>query len=239
MAEPIARPEDPASIRRMFEGLAPDYDRLNTLLTFGMVGGWHRALVRAARVGPGQRVIDVCSGTGRTLSELRPVVGRRGLAVGIDFTFEMLRRARGRRVLGDALRLPFPDRTFDAAVSGFALRDVGDQERMLAEMVRVTRQGGRVALIEVGRPRRQPFRMGFDIWFREVVPRVASVFGQREPHRFLVRSLAYLPEPGWLVETMARLGMVSVRWRELSLGAARLFEGTRGEGSGPPPDGYG
>jgi demethylmenaquinone methyltransferase/2-methoxy-6-polyprenyl-1,4-benzoquinol methylase len=223
-------PEDPSSIRRMFEVLAPDYDRLNSLLTFGLVRGWRRALVRAARLRPGDRVVDVATGTGPMLPLLRAAAG--GRVVGVDFTEGMLRLARGDRVLGDALALPFPDQAFDAAVSGFALRDVADQGAFVAEMARVTRAGGRVALLEIGRPLRQPFRVGFDLWFRGAVPRVAAALGQGEAHRFLVRSLDYLPEPDELRATMRGAGLVGVGWRELSLGAARLFWGTRGSRGG-------
>jgi demethylmenaquinone methyltransferase/2-methoxy-6-polyprenyl-1,4-benzoquinol methylase len=155
-------------------------------------------------------------------------VGTPALVVGVDFTEAMLRRARGPRILGDALRMPFGDGTFDAAVSGFALRDVADQRGMVAEMARVTRTGGRVVILEIGRPLRQPFRAGFDAWFRGAVPRLAAAFGQAESHRFLVRSLEYLPSPHDLVATMRDAGLGNVRWRELSLGAARLFAGTRG-----------
>lgn len=211
----------------MFERLAPNYDRLNTALTFGLVGGWRRALVAAAAIGPGARVVDVCAGTGQTLREAAAAVGPRGLAVGVDFTSAMLARARGHRVLGDALQLPFADRAFDAAVSAFALRDVADQGRMIEEMVRVTRSRGRVAVLEIGRPRRQPFRLGFDAWFRGAVPRLAAIAGQGESHRFLVRSLAYLPAPESLLGTMTGAGLDEIGWRELSLGAARLFWGRR------------
>lgn len=221
------RPDDPRSIREMFQGLAPDYDRLNAALTFGLVRGWRRALVREVGVRPGYRAVDVCTGTGQTLAEVEAALGGRGLAVGIDFTPEMLERATGRRVLGDALTLPFPDGAFDVAVSAFALRDVADQRAMVREMARVTRPGGRVAILEIGRPRRQPFRLGFDAWFRGVVPRVAALAGQGTSHRFLVRSLAFLPEPEELCRWMRREGLGDVGWRELSLGAARLFAGTR------------
>ncbi len=221
------RPDDPASIREMFQGLAPDYDRLNAALTFGLVRGWRRALVREAGVQPGSRAVDVCTGTGQTLAEVEAALGGRGLAVGIDFTPEMLERATGRRVLGDALTLPFPDAAFDVAVSAFALRDVADQRAMVREMARVTRPEGRVAILEIGRPSRQPFRLGFDAWFRGVVPRAAALVGQGTSHRFLVRSLAFLPEPEALCGWMRRAGLDDVGWRELSLGAARLFAGTR------------
>jgi demethylmenaquinone methyltransferase/2-methoxy-6-polyprenyl-1,4-benzoquinol methylase len=234
------RPDRPLTIRRMFERLAPDYDRLNGLLTFGMVRSWRRALVREARVRPGDRVLDVATGTGRALAEVRRATGPDGLAVGVDFTEGMLRRASGLRILGDALRLPCPDATFDAAVSAFALRDVADQRRLVEEMVRVTRPGGRVAILEIGRPLRQPLRLGFDLWFRGAVPRVAALMGQAEPHRFLVRSLAYLPAPGDLARMLSSEGLSHVEWRDLSLGAARLFAGTRGsKPTGPPPAGYG
>jgi demethylmenaquinone methyltransferase/2-methoxy-6-polyprenyl-1,4-benzoquinol methylase len=221
------RPDRPASIRRMFEELAPDYDRLNSILTFGMVRGWRRELVEEARIGPGSRVVDVACGTGLSLLEARKAVEPDGVAVGIDFTEGMLRRAVGRRVLGDALALPLPDGTFDAAISAFALRDVADQAGAISEMARVTRPGGRVALLEIGRPFRQPLRVGFDLWFRGVVPRVAAVLGQGRSHRFLVRSIEYLPSPGELGAMMEEAGVVRVRWRDLSLGAARLFGGTR------------
>lgn len=226
--DPAIHPRDPASIRRMFERLAPDYDRLNRFLTLGRVGSWQRAVVADAGIGPGDRVLDVCSGTGRTLAAARSAVGPAGTAVGVDFTFAMLRRARGSRVLGDALRLPFPDATFDASVSAFALRDVSDQARLLAEMVRVTRPGGGIAILEIGRPRRQPLRLGFDVWFRGVVPRVGALAGQGESHRFLARSVAYLPSPEGLAESMRRAGATGVGWRDLTLGAARVWSGRVG-----------
>ncbi|MGH2723359.1 MAG: class I SAM-dependent methyltransferase [Actinomycetota bacterium] len=222
------RPDDPRSIREMFERLAPDYDRLNTALTFGMVRGWRRALVREARLAPGGQVVDVCTGTGQTLAEVAGAVGPGGLAVGVDFTPGMLRRARGRLVLADALALPLPDGAFDAAVSAFALRDVADQRAMLREMVRVTRPGGRVGILEIGRPRSLPLRVGFDAWFRGAVPRIAAAVGHGESHRFLVRSLAFLPQPEELAGWMRDEGLTEVGWRELSLGTARLFVGSRG-----------
>jgi demethylmenaquinone methyltransferase/2-methoxy-6-polyprenyl-1,4-benzoquinol methylase len=211
----------------MFEDLAPDYDRLNTLLTFGLVRSWRRALVRAVGATPGHRLVDVATGTGSTLAEVRRAVGPEGLAVGVDFTEAMLRLAEGNRVLGDALMLPFPDEAFDAAVSAFAIRDVADQPRLLEEMVRVTRPGGRVAILEIGRPLRQPMRLGFDLWFRGAVPRVAALLGQAEPHRFLVRSLAYLPHPSDMARMLDAAGLEGMVWRDLSLGAARLFWGSR------------
>jgi demethylmenaquinone methyltransferase / 2-methoxy-6-polyprenyl-1,4-benzoquinol methylase len=221
------RPDDPASIREMFERLAPAYDRLNTALTFGLVRGWRRELAREARLSTGARVVDVCTGTGQTLAEVAGRVGPGGVAVGIDFTPGMLRRARGLLVLADATSLPLPDAAFDAAVSAFALRDVADQRAMLREMVRVTRPGGRVGILEIGRPRTLPLRLGFDAWFRGAVPRIAAAVGHGESHRFLVRSLDFLPEPDELASWMRDEGLGEVTWRELSLGAARLFAGTR------------
>lgn len=211
----------------MFTELAPDYDRLNGVLTLGQVGRWRRAMVRAAGIRPGHRVVDVCAGTGASLAAVRDAVGAGGLAVGVDFTAAMLARATGHRVLADALRLPFDDAAFDAAVSAFALRDVADQRACVSEMVRVTRPGGGVAILEVGRPRRQPLRAGFDLWFRGAVPRVGAAFGQGEAHRFLARSIAYLPEPDALLRMLRAEGLQDVEARDLTLGAARVFRGRR------------
>ena len=209
----------------MFTDLAPDYDRLNGVLTLGQVARWRRAMVRAAGIRRGHRVVDVCAGTGASLAAVREMIGAEGLAVGVDFTSAMLARATGHRVLGDALRLPFGDGVFHAAVSAFALRDVADQRACVAEMVRVTRPGGGVAILEVGRPRRQPLRAGFDLWFRGAVPRIGAAFGQGEAHRFLARSIAYLPEPDAILDVMRELGLVDVETRDLTLGAARVFRG--------------
>jgi demethylmenaquinone methyltransferase/2-methoxy-6-polyprenyl-1,4-benzoquinol methylase len=237
------RPDRPATIKAMFETLAPHYDRLNTLLTFGLDRSWRRAMVRAAGVKPGERVLDVCAGTGRSLDAVRSMVGPDGLAVGVDFTEAMLRRARGPRVLGDALRLPFAAGSFDASVSAFAVRDVADQRRLLEEMARVTAPGGGVALLEVGGPRNRAARLGFELWFRRAVPRVADAFGQGEAHRFLVRSVEYLPEPEALLGMMENAGLEGAGCRDLSLGAARVFWARTNRGGGvppgPPPAGYG
>jgi demethylmenaquinone methyltransferase/2-methoxy-6-polyprenyl-1,4-benzoquinol methylase len=211
----------------MFERLAPDYDRLNSLLTFGLDRSWRRALVESVGLGPGQRVLDVGAGTGRSLAEARRAVGPAGLAVGVDFTEAMLRRARGHRVLANALRLPFPAGAFDASVSAFALRDVADQRVMLEEMGRVIRPRGRLGILEIGQPAGPLRRAGFEAWFRGAVPRIASVFGQGESHRFLVRSVAYLPSPANLEAMLAGAGIRDVRRKELTLGAAQLVWGIR------------
>jgi demethylmenaquinone methyltransferase/2-methoxy-6-polyprenyl-1,4-benzoquinol methylase len=231
----------------MFERLAPDYDRLNTVLTFGLDRSWRRAMVRAADVRRGDRVLDVCAGTGRSLEAVRRAIGPEGIAVGLDFTEAMLRRAGGPRVLGDALRLPFPDRCFDASVSAFAVRDVADQRGLFEEMARVTRPGGGVGILEVGGPRNRAARLGFDLWFRGAVPRVAAAFGQGEAHRFLVRSVEYMPDPARLLRMMVEAGLEDAEARDLSLGAARIFWGRKSRNGrsredvppGPPPAGYG
>jgi demethylmenaquinone methyltransferase/2-methoxy-6-polyprenyl-1,4-benzoquinol methylase len=146
----------------------------------------------------------------------------------VDFTEAMLLRARGHRVLANALRLPFPARTFDASVSAFALRDVADQRVLLEEMSRVTRPGGRLGILEIGQPAGRLRRAGFEAWFRGAVPRIASVFGQGESHRFLVRSLAYLPSPTDLDEMLAVAGVRKVCRKDLTLGAAQLVWGIKG-----------
>ncbi|HEX9892068.1 MAG TPA: class I SAM-dependent methyltransferase [Actinomycetota bacterium] len=224
--DPPIRPDDPASIRSMFEGLAPDYDRLNDVLTFGLVRGWRRAMTAAAAVARGSRALDVCTGTGRSLAPLQRAVGGTGLAVGVDFTPGMLARARGVLVQADAMRLPFPSGVFDAAVCSFALRDVADQDQVISEMARVTRPGGRVVILEIGRPRGAVLRLGFDLWFRGAVPRIAGAMGHGASHRFLVRSVGYLPEPEALCRRMEDAGLDGARWRPLSLGAAHLFWAT-------------
>ena len=223
---------EPAAVRGMFDRIAPVYDAMNSLMTGGLDQRWRRDAVRAARVGRGMRVLDVACGTGRLTRLAAPRVGVDGGVVGIDASEGMLARARGRSAgtsvayeVADALALPFPDASFDAATIGFGLRNLADYRRGLAEMRRVVRPGGRVVVLEIAQPSGGPARALFDLWFRRVVPLLGRLARHPGAYAYLPASVLAYPEPEAVAQLLRDAGLVEVRWRWLTSGLATLHVG--------------
>jgi demethylmenaquinone methyltransferase/2-methoxy-6-polyprenyl-1,4-benzoquinol methylase len=210
----------------MFDAIAPRYDLLNRLLTFGMDVGWRRRTVRSLGLPPGSRVLDVACGTGDLCREL----DKRGYrAVGIDRSAGMLaaRRTTAPLVRGDALRLPFRTNGLDGIVCGFALRNFASLRPFLDECGRVLRPGGRVALLEVSQPENAVLRWGHGVYFGRVVPLVGGLISDRDAYRYLPESVAYLPPPARMVSMLSEAGFGAATRRPLSTGIAQLLTGTR------------
>ena len=230
-------PQGEAKVRAvddMFDAIAPRYDLLNRLLTFGMDVGWRRKTVRSLGLPPGSRVLDLACGTGDLCREL----AKRGYrAIGVDRSAGMLAAQRtsgsadGRRaaplVRGDALRLPFATNTVDGIVCGFALRNFSALKPFLAECARVLRPAGRVALLEVSQPENALLRRGHGLYFGTVVPLVGGLLSDRDAYRYLPKSVAYLPPPSRMVAMMSESGFGAATRRPLSTGIAQLLTGTR------------
>jgi demethylmenaquinone methyltransferase/2-methoxy-6-polyprenyl-1,4-benzoquinol methylase len=215
-----------ARVRSMFDAIAPRYDLLNRILTFGMDVGWRRLAVASLNLGPGDLVLDVACGTGDVCSALVSAGYR---AVGFDFSAGMLAEARAPAPLvqADALVLPVRNRAARGVTCGFALRNVADLGRLFDEFARVLGSGGRLAVIETDEPRSRLLRVGHYAYFRGCVPVIGGLLSDRSAYRWLPRSSAYLPAPAALVTMLERRGFSDVRRRVLGLGAAQLLTGTR------------
>ena len=234
-----------AYVETMFDRIAPRYDLMNRLMTFGLDRGWRRAVVRAAVPPVGGVALDVATGTGDIAIALARRTGRRGAVVGVDFAREMLRPASMkaaaagvggtvRFLAADALALPFPDDTFDCVTTGFAMRNVTDITRAFAEMRRVVKSGGRVVCLEVATPPFPPARALHALYFRRIVPLIGRIItGQREAYTYLPESARAFPPPAVLAALMADAGLVGIRYRRLSLGAVAVHTGTK---PGDKPD---
>lgn len=209
----------------MFDRIAPQYDRLNRLLTAGLDQRWRRVAIESVGVGADDVVLDLACGTG-DLAEQCAARGAR--VVGVDFAGEMLRGARRRDVRADflqadAARLPLREGAATVAVCGFALRNFVELPPVFAELERVLTPGGRVALLDVDRPRTRVLRAGHSFYFDRVVPLVGGLVSDRSAYAYLPRSTAYLPPGDELCALLGKAGFAAVRRRELLLGAAQVL----------------
>lgn len=210
----------------MFDRIAPRYDLVNRVMTFGMDVGWRRRAIRSLELPPGSLVLDVACGTGDLCRELQEAGMR---AIGVDVSWGMLTEARGCGALvqADALRLPIADGAADGITCGFALRNVVDLQRLFAEMARALRPGGRVALLEVGQPTSALARAGHQAYFQRVVPLIGRVLSDRAAYAYLPRSVAYLPPPEQLKDMLIAVGLMDIERARLGLGAAQLITASR------------
>jgi demethylmenaquinone methyltransferase/2-methoxy-6-polyprenyl-1,4-benzoquinol methylase len=210
----------PEGVRTMFDRIAPVYDLMNRVMTAGLDQRWRRATVRAV-VRPGDSVLDAACGTGA----LAVIAAKSGATVtGLDFSERMLERARRKApelewVEGDLLALPFPDATFDVATVGFGVRNVSDLERAIAELRRVLRPGGRLAILELTRPR-GPLRLFYALWFDRLVPLLGKVVPGGEAFTYLPASVRRFPGPDDLSERLEGFG--DVRYRLFAGGIVSL-----------------
>jgi demethylmenaquinone methyltransferase/2-methoxy-6-polyprenyl-1,4-benzoquinol methylase len=225
---------DPERVRTMFDRIAPVYDLMNTVMTAGIDGRWRRAALAAAALGPGDRVLDVATGTGKLALGAAAAVGPTGEVVGLDASPRMLARARAagrgssvRWLEADAMAMPFDDRSFDAVTIGFGLRNLPDAGAALGEMARLLRPGGRLVVLEIAEPPRGLARLLFVTWFRRIVPFLGRLAGQPAAYAYLPDSLRRYPRPDEVAARMGAVGPEAVRWRWLPTRLATLHVGRR------------
>jgi demethylmenaquinone methyltransferase/2-methoxy-6-polyprenyl-1,4-benzoquinol methylase len=242
MAEPAGQvgtgnPAPPGELRSMFDRIAPRYEAMNTIMTLGMDAAWRRRAVRAARLGPGMRAVDVACGSGSLTRALAGAVGAGGSVIGVDVSTAMLIEARRHSppagagapayLEGDALALPLPDAQADAATIAFGLRNVADYRRCLVEMVRVVRPGGRVVVLEITTPTSRLARFLSASWFGRIVPVLGRLAGSAGAYRYLPESVRSYPAPADVAQMMREVGLRDVRWHRLPPGLVSLHSGRR------------
>lgn len=218
--------EKVAAVRDMFDAIAPKYDRLNRIISFRLDVRWRKRAIRELGLSAGATVLDLASGTGDMCidleeAELRPV--------SMDLSFGMLSADRSGvpRVQTDILHLPVSDDSVDGVTCGFALRNLLDLGDFFAELARVVRPGGRIALLDVSTPPNRVLRFGNDIYFGKIVPRIGALLSDGAAYRYLPKSVAYLPEPHDMVAMLHDAGFDDATHRQLSGGLTQLMVGTR------------
>ncbi len=259
-AAPGSSPQDgrleARQVRAMFDRIAGVYDLLNTAMTAGLHHRWRERAADLAEVGPGNRVLDVATGTGDLALELARRVGPSGEVIGSDFAEGMLDRARTKAPAagpsaarprfewGDAMDLPYEDDSFDAATVGFGARNFDDLGRGLAEMARVVRPGGKVVVLEITTPTRPPLSLFYRLWFDRLVPALGFLTGRLEARRangrapgevsisdaytYLPNSVKRFPGPQALAGELERAGLSHIRYLLIAGGIVAIHAGTVG-----------
>jgi demethylmenaquinone methyltransferase/2-methoxy-6-polyprenyl-1,4-benzoquinol methylase len=218
--------EKARAVRTLFDTISGRYDLVNRVMTLGMDAGWRRRAVRELRLPAGSLVADLACGTGDLCREAAAAGFR---PVGFDFSHGMLVAARtpSPLVQADILRLPLGDASIDGATCGFALRNVVDLGEFFAELARVVRPGGRIALLDASTPDNPVLRAGHGMYFNHVVPFIGGVLSNRSAYAYLPKSMAYLPPSGGMLSMLRLAGFPDVRRHQLTGGLTQLFVATR------------
>ena len=230
--------EHSRAVREMFAGIASRYDLLNHLLSLNIDKRWRRQVSRLLSeklADPNALILDVACGTGDLANELAKL--GRASVIGTDFCRPMLeiaarKTADGERripyVEADALRLSFPDDTFDAATIAFGLRNLANFSDGLAEIRRVLKPGGMLAVLEFSAPVIPGFGAVFDFYFGKVLPRIGGVLsGSRSAYEYLPDSVAKFPKQQALANLMREAGFRDVAYRNLTGGIVALHTGRK------------
>jgi demethylmenaquinone methyltransferase/2-methoxy-6-polyprenyl-1,4-benzoquinol methylase len=228
-------------VQAMFDRIAGLYDRMNTVMTAGLHHRWRRRAADLARCEPGDRALDVATGTGDLALELAGRVAPGGVVIGADFSERMLALARAkpnphadgeaasavtlRFQHANALSLPYADDEFDAATVGFGARNFSDLEQGVREMARVVKPGGRVVVLEITNPQRPPLSTFFELWFDRLVPALGRLAGDAQAYSYLPSSVRRFPGPQALAATMSRCGLTQIRYLITAGGIIALHVG--------------
>lgn len=225
-------------VRSMFDRIVPRYDLMNRLMTFGLDVHWRSLVARQAAIlddRASERALDVATGTGDLAFAIRKAGVRE--VIGVDFSRRMIeqacKKARSRPagvafLVGDGLRLPFADDTFDACTIAFGLRNMEDYAAAVKEMARVLRPGGRFVCLEMTPFRRPILGPLFRVYFEKVVPVVGGILsGDRHAYRYLPRSVQAFPPADGLAEILRLAGLADVRYQLLGFGTVAIHSGTK------------
>jgi demethylmenaquinone methyltransferase/2-methoxy-6-polyprenyl-1,4-benzoquinol methylase len=216
----------------MFDRIAPRYDLMNQLMSFGLDRRWRQRAAAASDLAAGQRALDCCTGTGDLAFLLAERVTAAGEVVGIDFSEQMLGEARAkgagarspRFLQADATDLPFEADSFDAATVAFGVRNIPDITAALTEMARVVRPGGRVVVLEITVPGR--LRRATEVWFQRIVPGLGRLVGRdAAAYAYLPASTLRFPQPPEFAAQLAGCGLEDVRWQTFVGGLVALHYG--------------
>jgi demethylmenaquinone methyltransferase/2-methoxy-6-polyprenyl-1,4-benzoquinol methylase len=214
------------AVRTMFDAIAPRYDLVNRIMTFRLDVRWRRKAIRSLGLPANSTILDLASGTGDMCIDLRKA-GYQPLSMDLSLGMLIADRSNAPRTQTDILQLPCANNSVDGVTCGFALRNLLDLNTFFGELSRVTKVGGRIALLDVGIPTNPLIKWGNSIYFGKIVPRIGGLLSNRAAYNYLPKSVAYLPSPDAMVEMLKQNGFTSVEHRQLSGGLTQLLLATK------------
>jgi demethylmenaquinone methyltransferase / 2-methoxy-6-polyprenyl-1,4-benzoquinol methylase len=224
-------------VRDMFAAIAPQYDRLNAILSFKQDRQWRRLAVRLSGARPGDRCLDVCTGTGDFAVDLSNAVGKTGHVVGADFCEPMIRHGMDKvavapgapikMMVANAEKLPYASDLFDVVTVGFGIRNVAGIQNAVSEMARVARPGGRVVILEFNRPPEVWYKPFVDFYIFKILPRIGGLLSRREAYTYLPESMKKFVSREELTRIMVTAGLTDVKLKDLNFGSVCIHIGTR------------
>ena len=233
----VAADEKARKVAGVFDSVADKYDVMNDLMSLGVHRLWKRFAIRLAQLRPGERVLDLAGGTGDLTNRMRPLVGADGWVVLSDINASMLGEGRKRLLdegaIGnvayaqvDAEQLPFPDNTFDCITIGFGLRNVTDQPRALAAMLRALKPGGRAIILEFSQPLAPGLKPVYDLYSFKVLPLLGKlVVNDADSYRYLAESIRMHPDQETLLQMMQDAGFERCQYFNLASGIVAVHRG--------------
>lgn len=220
-------------VQKMFDSIAPRYDLMNAVMTFGQHQSMRRSAARIAQPPRNGLALDLATGTGDfaiALQDVEPTCR----VVGVDFAVEMMRlgqakyNSRVQFTAGDMLKLPLLNNTFDCTVNGFVLRNVADVRTAFIEMYRVLKPGGCAVSLEITSPRTPIWKDIFGIYFDHMMPRIGGwLSGNPDAYRYLPQSVHDFLAPEAVVDLMRGIGFRNVYFRRWALGSMAVYVGTK------------
>ncbi len=232
-------------VEDVFEEIAPYYDKMNGIMSMGMVKGWHRFMFKKAGDISGMKVLDVGCGTGEISFMAAEKAGADGTVIGVDITPGMLEMAKKKMAdlklpkdvdfrVGDALALDFENDSFDLVTSGYMLRNVTDIPKAVGEMYRVLKPGHKVVVAELAKPKNRVLLWGYNIYVFKIVPwygrhydKGKTIDGKQPAYDWLTSSLEGFPHGDDMVKIFREAGFSDARFYSKSFGAVNIYVGTK------------
>jgi len=225
-------------IQEMFDTIAPRYDFLNRVLSFGIDRSWRRFAVKKIKYAPNGRILDVATGTGDVALEIAARTPSSVSITGIDFSGEMVELGK-QKVAASSYAgrinmqvapcedIPFADDSFDSITIAFGIRNVVDRSQGLKEMYRVLKPGGRVVILEFSTPRFVLFKHLYHFYFLKVLPVIGGLFSKFSAYKYLPDSVIEFPSQDQFKATMAGVGFKNTQHHDLTLGIATVYTGEK------------
>ena len=226
-------------VENVFDTVAPNYDLMNDLMSFGIHRLWKRVAIESSGLREDSKVLDLAGGTGDMVKLMRDKVGQEGLIVLSDINWNMLEEGRDRLINEgveginlaqiDAQFIPFEDETFDLITIAFGLRNVTDKGKALRSILGSLKKGGKLIILEFSKPTNEIFREIYDIFSFEVIPKIGELIANtEESYRYLAESIRMHPTQEELKIMMEDEGFIDCQYENLTNGVVAIHSGTKG-----------